>query len=149
MRFNLAMTLRGRPIISWIEKDKNSNRINVELDRFGNKSALSFDSICFQSSVLALNEYLEKGELSYSPSEACQSQSDLDKFFLNLSEDKRFSVMFYLDDLPENCGLIIRSGHAQISLCFNSDQIIKIVEKFNNAVKAKEALRKAEKEIIL
>jgi len=149
MIFNAAITLRGRPIISWIEKDKRSNRINVELDRFGNKLVLSFDSICFQSSVLALSEYMEKGELSYSPSEACQSQCYLDRFFLDLSKDKRFSVMFYLDDLPENCGLIIRSDHVQISFCFNSDQIIKIVEKFNNAIKAKEALGKAEKEIIL
>ena len=149
MRFNAAMTLRGRPIISWIEKDKRSNRINVELDRFGNKSVLSFDSICFQSSVFALSEYLEKGELPYSPSESCQGQSDLDVFSLDLSEDKRFSVRIILDDLRGNCGLIVRSNYTQISVCFSEDQINKIMDKFNNAIKAKEALRKAEREMIL
>lgn len=144
------MTLRGRPIISWIEKDKRSNWINVELDRFGNKSVLSFDSICFQSSVVALNEYLEKGEVSYDPHESCRGRVDLDSFLLDLSGDKKFSVRLDLGFVREGCcGLIMRSNYAKIYLYFNGDQIKKIVDKFNNAVKVKEALRKTEKEIIL
>ncbi|GAI29703.1 unnamed protein product, partial [marine sediment metagenome] len=65
-------------------------------------------------------------------------------FFLDLSEDKKFSVRLDLADVRGSCGLILRSGSVQISFCFSEDQIKKIIDKFNNAVKAKEALRSAE-----
>jgi len=144
MRFNLSLICLGKPIVSFIEKNKKSNRINVELDRFGNKSILSFDSICFRSFAEALSEISGMGEVSYSPSESCRGQVDLGAFFLDLSEDKKFSVRLDLADVRGSCGLILRSGSVQISFCFSEDQIKKIIDKFNNAVKAKEALRSAE-----
>jgi len=144
MRFNLGLILRGKPIVSCLGKDKKSNRIYVELDRFGNKSALSFDSICFQSFLEALGEFSRGGEVSYSPSESCRGQIDLEAFFLDLSEDKKFSVRLDLADVRGSCGLVLRSGSVQISFCFSEDQIKKIIGKFDNAVKAKEALRSAE-----
>ena len=144
MRFNLGLILMGKPIVSLIEKNKKSNRINIELDRFGNKSVLSFDSICFESLVEALGVFSGMGEMSCSPSESCRSQIDLGAFFLDLSEDKKFSVRLDLADVRGSCGLILRSGSVQISFCFSEDQIKKIIDKFNNAVKAKEALRSAE-----
>ena len=149
MRFNLGLILRGKPIISLIEKNKKSNRINVELDRYGNKSALSFDSICFESFAEALGVFSGMGEVSYSPSESCRGQVDLGAFFLDLSEDKRFSVRLDLADVRGSCGLIMRSGSVQISLCFSEAQLKKIMDKFDNAVKAKEALARAEKEMII
>lgn len=149
MRFNVEMTFRGQSPVSWIEKNKKSNRINVELDRYGNKSVLSFDLICFASFVQALNEYKEKGKVSDSCSESCRGQCDLDVFVLNLSEDKRFSVRFVLDDFHGGCALILRSTYAQVSVCLNGDQLKKIMEKFSNAVKAKEAWREAEKGIVV
>lgn len=144
MRFNLGLILMGKPIVSLIEKSKKSNRINIELDRFGNKSVLSFDSICFQSFFEAMGVFSGVGEVSCSPSESCRGQVDLGAFFLDLSEDKKFSVRLDLADVRGNCSLIMRSGSTQISLCFREDQIKKIIGKFNNAVKAKEALRSAE-----
>lgn len=147
------MTFRGQSALSWIEKNEKSHKINIVMDHYGNKSVLSFDSICFDSFVQALNEYAEKGKLSYSCSESCQSQCDLDVFILDLSEDKRFMVRFDLADVHGSCSLIMRSGswsdYAQISVCLNGDQLKKIMAKFNNAVKAREALREAEKEIIV
>jgi len=147
MRFNLDLILRGKPIVSCLGKDEKSNRIYVELDRFGNKSALSFDLICFQSFLEALGEFSGDGEAPYSPSESCRGQVDLGAFFLDLSEDKKFSVRLDLADVRGSCGLIMRSGSVQISFCFREDQIKKIIDKFNHAVKAKEALGEAEKEI--
>lgn len=149
MRFNLGLILRGKPVVSLIEKNKKSNRINIELDRFGNKSVLSFDSICFYSFIRDLNEYVEKGKISHRPYESCQGQADLGSFFLDLSKDKKFSVRLDLADVRGSCDLIMRSGSVQISLCFSEDQIKKIIDKFTNAVKVKEALRIAEKEIII
>lgn len=141
------MTFRGQSALSWIEKNEKSHKIKIVMDHYGNKSILSFDSICFSSFIKTLNEYKEKGKVSSSCSESCRGQCDLDVFFLDLSNDKRFSVRFVLDDLRGDCGLILRSNHTQISFCFNEDQLKKIMGKFNNAVKAKEALREAEKEI--
>jgi len=149
MRFNIDMTFRGKSALSWIEKNEKSKKVNVVMDRYGNKSILSFDSICFNSFVEALNEYTEKGEVSNSCSESCRGQSDLDVFFLDLSEEKRFSVRFVLGDVRGDCGLIMRSDDTQISVCFHEDQLKKIMDKFDSAVKAKEALARAEKEVII
>lgn len=149
MRFNIEMAFRGKSALSLIEKNKTSTMVNIVMDNYGNKSVLSFDSICFDSFVEALNEYKEKGKVSRSCSESCYGQSDLDVFFLDLSEDKRFSVRFVLGDVHGNCGLILRSNYAQISFCFNEAQLKKLMDKFNNAVKSKEALKKAEEEISL
>jgi len=150
MRFNAAMTLRGKPIISWIEKDKRSNRINIAIDQYGNRSILSFDRICFKSFVNALVEYSEKGEISQGAYESCRGQASLESLLLDLSGDKNFFVNFDLGDVrSENCFVKIRSDHAGLFLCFNEGQMTKIMDKFNNAIKAKEALRKTEKEIIL
>jgi len=149
MRFNIGMTFRGLSPVSWIEKNGRSNKVEVVMDYYGNKSALSFDLICFDSFVQALSEYREKGKLSDSCSESCRGQSDLDVFFLDLSEDKRFSVRFVLGDVRGDCGLILRSNYTQISFCFNEAQLKKLMDKFNSAVKSKEALRKAEEETSL
>ena len=149
MRFNTDMTLRGKPLISWIERDKRSNKVRVELDRFCNKSVLSFDPIGFQSFVATLDEYLRTGGLPYEPSATCQSQFDLDRFSLDLSEDQRFSVKFDLGDLTGSCDLIIKSNHTQISFHFKGDQIIRIMEKFKNALDGKQAVVEAEKETII
>jgi len=150
MKFNAAMTLRGKPIISWIEKDKSSNRINVAIDQYGNRLILSFDRICFKYFVQALDEYSEKGKISQGASESCHAQASLESFLLDLSGDKNFSATFDLGDVrSENCFVKIRSDHAGLFLYFNEDQMRKIMDKFNNAIKAKEALRKTEKEIIL
>lgn len=149
MRFGVDMVLMGKLIISWIEKNKRYNQINVVLDRYGNKSVLTFDSICFESYVKALNEYSEKGQVSFRPSESCQGLTLLDSFFLDLSGDKRFSVRLDLGNVRGDCGLIIRSNYTKISLCFNEDQINKIMEKFKSAINAKRALKRAEEEIII
>jgi len=149
MRFNLDMTFRGKSALSWIEKNEKSKKANIIMDHYGNKSILSFDAICFDSFVEALNEYKKKGKVSRSCSESCRGQCDLDVFILNLSDDKRFSVRFILDDLHGDCSLILRSNYTQISVCLSGDQIKKIMDKFNNAVKAKQALHKAEEEINL
>ena len=149
MRFNVEMTFRGKSALSLIEKNKTSTMVNIIMDHYGNKSVLSFDLICFDSFVEALGEYKEKGEVSHCCSESCCGQCDLDVFFLDLSQDKRFSVRFVLGDVHGNCGLILRSNYTQISFCFNEAQLKKLMDKFNNAVKSKEALRKAEEEINL
>ena len=153
MRFNIDMTFRGKSALSLIEKNKTSPMVNIIMDNYGNKSVLSFDSICFDSFVEALNEYKKKGKVSHSCSESCYGQCDLDVFVLNLSEDKRFMVRFDLADVHGSCSLIMRSGswsdYTQISVCLSEDQLKKIIGKFNNAVKAREALREAEKEISL
>ena len=146
MRFNLGLILRGKPIISAVEKNKRFNRINLELDRFGNKSSLSFDSICLTSFIEAVAEYSEKGQVSYAPSEGCQGQVDLDFFSLDLSND-RFFVRLGLADVRGGCSLVLQSGSVRISLCFSEAQIEKIIDKFNNVVNLKEALGEAEKEV--
>ncbi len=139
------MTLRGRPIISWIKKDKTSNRINIAIDHYGNRSILSFDRICFKSFVEALDEYSEKGEISQRASESCHGQVNLKSFLLNLSGDKNFSATFDLGDVrSENCFVKMRSDHAGIFLFFNEDQMRKIMFKFKKAVEVKEALKEAE-----
>jgi len=149
MRFNLNLVLRGRPIISWIGRNKKINKVEVELDRFYNRSFIRFDPICFQSSVLALNEYLKKGGLSYEPAESCQSQFDLDSFSLDLSNDKKFSVKFDLADLADSFGLILKSNNSQISLLFNQSQLVQIIEKLKTALDGKEAIVRAEKETVI
>jgi len=149
MRFNIDMTFRGRSALSSIEKNEKSKKIDVSMDHYGNESVLSFDSICFDSFLQGMKEYAEKGKVSNSCSESCCGQSDLDVFSLNLSEDKRFSVRFELADLRSDCLLILRSNYTQISFCFNGDQLKKIMDKFDNAVKAKEALARAEREVII
>ncbi|MBA7520836.1 hypothetical protein ES705_12935 [subsurface metagenome] len=144
------MTLRGRPIISWIEKDKNSNRINVAIDQYGNRSILSFDRICFKSFVQALDEYSEKGKISQRASESCQGQVSLESFLFDLSGDKNFSVNFDLGDVrSENCFVKIKSDHAGLFLFFNEDQMRKIMFKFKRAVDVKEALKEAEEKMTI
>ena len=139
------MTLRGRPIISWIEKDKGSNRINVAIDHYGNRLTLSFDRISFHSFVNALVEYSEKGEISQRASESCHGQASLESFLFDLSGDKNFSAILDLGDVrSENCFFKMRSDHAGIFLFFNEDQMRKIMFKFKKAVEVKEALKEAE-----
>ena len=150
MIFNSKMTFRGQEIISSIEKDKRFNRINIELDRFGNKSILSFDRICFNSFVKALNEYLEKGEISHSPSESCQSQARLESFLIDLSGEKNFSVIFDLGDVRrKNCLFKMRSDHAGVFICLGEDQLNKIMFKFQKAVQVFSSLKEAEEEAIV
>jgi len=149
MKFHTNLTLRGKQALSWIEKDEKSNRINIKLDPYGNKSAISFDSICFNSFSQAMNEYREKGKVTHNPSESCQGQFDLEALFLDLSKDKRFSARLDLGNGQGNCVLTMKPDHAQISICFNENQLIKIMDKFKNAINGKEALRESEKEIII
>jgi len=143
MIFKATMALRGQEIISSIEKDKGFCR--VELDRFKNRTLLLFDSIAFDSFVQALNEYREKGKVSFSPSESCRGQADLESILLDLSEDQNFSINFDLGDARRGiCFFKIRSDHAGVFLCFNEDQMNKIILKFKAAAAVKDNLREAE-----
>ena len=150
MIFNTKMTFRGQEIISSIEKDKRFNRINIEVDRFKNRSILSFDRICFNSFVKALNEFLEKGEISQGSSESCRGQVELESFLLDLSGEKNFSVSFDLGDVRRgNCFFKMRADHAGAFLCFNEDQLKEIISKFQRAAGAFSNRKEAEKETII
>ena len=150
MIFNSNMIFRGQEVVSSIEKDKRFNRINIELDRFGNKSILSFDRICFNSFIKALNEFLEKGEISQRSSESCHGQASLESILLDLSGEKNFSVSFDLGDTRrEICFLKMRSDHTGIFLGFSEDQLDKVMSKFQKATKVFSNLREAEKETIV
>ena len=150
MIFNSKMTFRGQEIISSIEKDKRFNRINIEFDRFGNKSILSFDRICFKSFVKALNEFLEKGEIPHSPSESCQGEASLESILLDLSGDKNFSATFDLGDVRKGiCFFKMRSDHAGVFICLGEDQLNKIMFKFQKAVQVFSSLKETEEETII
>lgn len=148
MIFNMAMTLRGKPVISSIIKDKK-NRIIVEFDRFKNQSYLAFDLIAFEDFTRILNEFLEKGEIPYEASESCQAQADLDSFSFDLTGNKRFRTSLKLDVQNASCSLILTSDYTDLIFKFSEDQLAKIVGKFQKALEAREALGQAEKEIII
>ena len=148
MIFNMAMTLRGKPLISSIIKDKK-NQVIVELDRFKNQSYLTFDSIAFEDFARIINEFLEKGKIPYEASESCQGQADLDGFSFDLTGNKRFRTSLKLDIQEVNCSLILTSGYTNLIFKFNENQLAKIIGKFQKVLKAREALREAEKEIII
>lgn len=148
MTFNTSLIFLGKSVISSISKDRR-NRIIVELDRFKNQSYLTFDLIAYEDFARTLNEFLEKGKLSYSPSESCQGQADLDYFSFDLTGDERFRTSLNLDTQEANCSLILTSGYTDLIFKFNEDQLSKIVGKFQKVLEARQALREAEKEIII
>ena len=148
MIFNMTMMFRGKPAISSIVKDKK-NQIIVELDRFKNQSYLAFDSIAFEDFTRTLNEFLERGEIPYEASESCQSQTNLDGFSTDLTGNKRFRTSLNLDVQKANCSLILTSDYTNLIFKFNENQLSKIVGKFQKALKVREALKEAEREIIV
>ena len=148
MIFNSSMTLRGKPIITAITKGKG-NRTIIELDRYKNQTFLLFDSCAFEGFLNSLNEYSKTGKLSYSPSENCQSQIDLDVFSLDLRGPGRFSTRLDLGDLIGDVNFILRSGYTLISFHFNQDQLIKIATKLKAALDGQEILTRAQRETII
>lgn len=148
MKFNMAMTLRGKPVISSITKDKKS-RIILEFDRFKNQSYLTFDPIAFEDFARVLNEFLEKGEIPHEASESCQAQADLDRFSFDLTGNKRFRTSLKLDVQNANCSLKLTYDYADLIFKFSEDQLGKIVGKFQKVIQGFSSLREAEREIIV
>jgi len=150
MIFKTSIIFRGWQPVSSIEKDRRSNRINIEMDRFKNRSVFSFDKIAFNSFVEALVEYKEKGEVSHRPSESCEVQTALESILLDLIRERNFSINFDLGDLRRDvCFFKIKADHAGIFIGFNRDQLNKIIFKFQEAAQAFSNLKEAEKETII